>query len=118
MPRPSPVVVASSWRRSAVLEKFILEKEISANHGSLDRRARSARSSLLWAHALRYPLIRIRPVLARGGLPAPLVLRRQAVPIEPIKEFARMVEAHLGGRLAWHNSRSRNGLSEGKYSLI
>jgi transposase len=38
--------------------------------------------------------------------------------LEPIKEFARMVEAHWDGIIAWQESQLSNGLLEGTNSLI
>jgi len=38
--------------------------------------------------------------------------------LEPIKEFAQMVEAHWDGIIAWQESQLSNGLLEGTNSLV
>src|ERR1019366_5695924 len=38
--------------------------------------------------------------------------------LEPVKEFARMVEAHWEGIIAWQESQLSNGLLEGTNSLV
>ncbi|MGH3829916.1 MAG: transposase [Pseudonocardiaceae bacterium] len=58
------------------------------------------------------------PPDARTRVPPTLVLRRETLPLQPIRDFVTLVGEHWDGLISWHANHLSNGLLEGINSLV